>query len=309
MEATHRRIGDDDTEPRLKQLFTQYSGQPAVWLVALAIAAIATALILTWAFRRRRRARARRALPEARTRYPIVLAHGLFGFDRVQFLHWRHEYFRGVPRQLRRLGAEVHLPRVAPSSGIPVRAEQLAQRIRALPARRVNIVAHSMGGLDARYAIDKLGLAERVASLTTIGSPHRGTPLLDVTAGIGKRVGLSVLARTLGVPLDAFFDMTTARMAMFNRDVKDVRSVTYGCVIGSVKGGTDRINPLLVAPYLVLAATCGANDGLVPAASQAWGEVLETIDADHLAQIGWWKRFDAPEFYAGLMRELRARGF
>jgi hypothetical protein len=55
--------------------------------------------------------------------------------------------------------------------------------------------------------------------------------------------------------------------------------------------------------------TVGDNDGVVPAASQRWGQVLAEIDADHWAQIGWSKRFDAAGFYRDLLRELRAMGY
>jgi hypothetical protein len=69
-----------------------------------------------------------------------------------------------------------------------------------------------------------------------------------------------------------------------------------------------RANPLLLPTHLWLAERAGANDGVVPAASQRWGEVLAEIEADHWAQIGWSKHFDAGPFYAGLIRGLEAAG-
>ncbi|HZY02105.1 MAG TPA: hypothetical protein VFF02_01300, partial [Anaeromyxobacteraceae bacterium] len=61
--------------------------------------------------------------------------------------------------------------------------------------------------------------------------------------------------------------------------------------------------------WLYLKRRAGENDGVVPASSQRWGEVLAEIEADHWAQIGWSRSFDAAEFYARLLRELRGRGF
>jgi hypothetical protein len=66
--------------------------------------------------------------------------------------------------------------------------------------------------------------------------------------------------------------------------------------------------PLLLPTYLYLSDRAGENDGLVPTASQPWGELLGRVDADHWAQIGWSATFDAQAFYADLLRELTARG-
>ncbi|MFL5263359.1 MAG: esterase/lipase family protein, partial [Anaeromyxobacteraceae bacterium] len=192
---------------------------------------------------------------------------------------------------------------------IAARAEALAACVRALDAPRVNIVAHSMGGLDARLAIARLGLAGRVASLTTIGTPHRGTPLADLgTSLLGERLGLRRTLEHLGVAVDAFYDLTTERMAAFNAAVPDVRGVAYASVVG-VARARRRTNPLLLPGWIYLRAAAGENDGLVPAASQPWGELLGEVDADHWAQIGWSKHFDAAALYERLLAELRGRGF
>ena len=69
------------------------------------------------------------------------------------------------------------------------------------------------------------------------------------------------------------------------------------------------LSALLVPAYLFLIQRAGENDGVVPTSSQALGEVLWTIEADHWAQVGWGTRFDAPGFCAELVRELMQRGF
>jgi triacylglycerol lipase len=272
------------------------------WLAVAGVLTAAAAGALAWARRRRRRALPRRAAP----RYPVVLAHGLLGFDELRLAGRRHDYFRGVSERLERDGCVVHRCRVARTAGVAARAAELAAFVRALPARRVNLVAHSMGGLDARYALARLDLAGKVASLTTIGTPHLGTPLADVGAGLARRARVLGALERLGLDVAAFEDLTTERMAEFNRAVPDARGVLYQSVVGAPPRRR-AVTPILVPTWSWLAAA-GANDGLVPAASQRWGEVLREIDADHFAQIGWSRRFDAAELYAELLRELRARG-
>src|SRR6266851_5725599 len=110
-------------------------------LLLLAALLVVLALVgVGWSRRARLRDRvpARRA---PRLRHPVILAHGMLGVD-----------------------AKFHTPRVPAAAPIAVRAEQLRALVDELPGERVNVIAHSMGGLDARYAISRLGLRDRVAS-------------------------------------------------------------------------------------------------------------------------------------------------
>src|SRR5204863_9953712 len=182
--------------------------------------------------------------------------------------------------QLERAGVQLYSPRVPPASSISARAARLADLIRALPEPRVNIVAHSMGGLDARYAISRLGLADRVASLVTIGTPHLGTPLADVGAGFVPGTVSRALSRVFDVR--ALHDLTTEALDRFNRDVPDAPGVVYCSVVG--RSTFTKTNPLLWPSHAFLTARAGANDGMVPAGSQGWGKVIREIDADHWAQ-------------------------
>jgi triacylglycerol lipase len=283
-------------------------GSALAWtLLALALVA---ALGLAWLGWRRwpwwRRRRSRR---EPRLRHPVVLAHGLLGFDAIELGGVRRDYFLGLPALLAARGCAVHSPRLGAVASIATRAEALAACVRALPDRRVNVVAHSMGGLDARYAVARLGLAGRVASLTTVGTPHTGTPLADLGAGLlGEKLRLRAALERCGVGLDALYDLTTERMAAFNAAVPDVRGVAYGSVVG-VALARRRTHPLLLPGWLYLRSAAGENDGLVPGSAQRWGEVLDEIDADHWAQIGWSRHFDAAAFFERLFDELRGRGF
>ena len=270
-----------------------------VWLLVAATAAAVVAL----AIRRLRRARARPPRRPSHPRFPVVLAHGFMGFDELGLGERKHGYFRGIGPHLESVGAQVYIPRLPPATTIEVRAQRLDDLIRSLPEPRVNIVAHSMGGLDARFAISRLGLAPRVASLTTIGTPHLGTPLAN--AGNALFGAISRMLRRF-FDVVAFGDLTRQGMAQFNARVKDATGVAYASVVG--RSGRLRTNPLLWPSHLYLAQRSGANDGIVPAESPRWGEVVREIDADHWAQIGW-GGFDARELYEDLLRELRGRGF
>jgi triacylglycerol lipase len=301
----------------------------AVVLLASVVFLAGIAIALVALRRRAATRRAERLAREARrlgrrelaTRYPLVLAHGFMGFDDIQLLGRRHSYFRGVVAGLdaRLLEAPpIYCPRVPPLASVAVRAERLAAFLRGLDAPRVNLVAHSMGGLDARYALafaERLGIGARVASLTTIGTPHRGTPLADLGNRVVKVLGPFLTGA--GIDISGLACLTTARMAEFNREVVDVRGVSYGSVVATAS--RDSVHPLLRAGHRYLLRCAGPNDGMVPAASQEWGEVLRRVDADHLAQIGWsfasplaWPRrgdaVSAVEMFADLVRELRGRG-
>jgi triacylglycerol lipase len=275
-------------------------------LCAIIVAVAAAVGLVVWRGRRARRSGAVVAKKSARLRHPVVLAHGLLGFDKIAIGGRDHSYFRGVTNHLMRVGAEVHRPRVPSLASIALRAEELARVVRMMPARKVNIIAHSMGGLDVRYAISKLGLADRVASLVTIGTPHLGTPVADLGAKLSDLLRLKALLGRV-VDVDCFYDLTTERMQQFNRDVADAPGVVYGSVIARVERA--RAHPLLWATHVYLSERSGDNDGIVPLSSQRWGDVWKQIDADHWGQIGWSDGFDALQLYEDLLRELRGRGF
>jgi triacylglycerol lipase len=271
----------------------------------LAAAALLVALwIAAWARARRVRDRfvGRRA---PRVRHPVVLAHGMLGFDEIAVAGRRHQYFRRITDGLNTLGTQFHTPRVPPTAAVAVRAEQLRALVDQIPDERVNVIAHSMGGLDARYAISRLGLADRVASLVTIGTPHFGTPLADLGAGLVPGTVSRALSRVVDVR--ALHDLTTDALDRFNRDVPDAPRVAYCSVVA--RSSLARTNPLLWPSHAFLTARAGANDGMVPAASQGWGKVMREIEADHWAQIGWSRGFDAVALYEDILRELVGLGF
>src|SRR5204863_998767 len=113
--------------------------------------------------------------------------------------------------------------RVHPTSSIELRARQLRAQIllslraQGCPKGRVIIIAHSMGGLDARYMISRLRMADRVAALITVSTPHRGSPYADwCLKNLGKRMGGMKLIKLLKLDLHAIHDLSTEACEQFN---------------------------------------------------------------------------------------------
>jgi triacylglycerol lipase len=234
----------------------------------------------------------------------VVLAHGLAGFDTMGVGELRVKYFRRVAHRLEAEGFDVVTTRVPAVSALPVRAAALAAAVANLPHDRVTIIGHSMGGLDARWAISH-GLAARVSDLITIGTPHRGTPLADILARGPVARTREWMAR-LSLPTDAIPWLTTWKLAELAPDMQDDAQVRYSSVVGMVR--RLGVHPLLLAPHLYLSLVAGPNDGMVPVSSQRWGNVLLSERFDHLAQIGWasgWGGADAAGLISRSLERLK----
>lgn len=267
--------------------------------------AAALLLLVAGLWWRARRARARAAAAASEVlEFPVVLVHGLLGFATLGLWRVRIAYFRGLVKSFHRRGVPVYTPRLSPLGSVPQRARELADFVRALPHRRVVLLAHSMGGLDARYAVSKLGIADRVAAVVTVGTPHRGTPLADLVDRAPVR-GLRRLGARLGVRTDALDWLTSRRLAVFNENVTDVPGVAYWSVVGRVSRRDVLINPVLAPLHAYVERRSGPSDGLVPVSSQSWGESIE-VRAGHWAQAGWGWRFSAATFYWTLLSRIRA---
>lgn len=234
-----------------------------------------------------------------RTRLPIVLLHGMAGFEQIGPL----DYFYGVKSRLVADGYQVFVTEVDPFQRIEVRAAQLAPQIQSVLSRtgasRVHLIGHSQGGLDARYLVAHLGFGNRVATVTTISTPHRGSRVADIALGILPGPAVSTLAFLAdligggGQDLEGqVYELTEEYTTnVFNPTTPDDPRVLYYSVAGETKAATldlwndDVCDPLLWAGYLLLSPT-GANDGLVTVQSARHGVFLGTVPADHLDEVG-----------------------
>lgn len=244
------------------------------------------------------------------TKYPLVLAHGFAGWSDVD----GYTYFYDVKAHLESIGYTVLTPAVSPVNSIEVRAQQLKDAIdAAFPGQTVNIIAHSMGGLDARYLITHLGMADRVASLTTIATPHRGCAVSDVAVGALPGATQEIIDFILnfwGLDWDAVVETTTDYMTnTFNPSTPDMAGVAYYSYGGN---GLFLLNPKLWLSYPITLLYQGTNDGMVGVSSAEWGTYLGTLNADHFDEVGQppdETEFKHLDFYTDLARFLRDQGF
>jgi triacylglycerol lipase len=216
----------------------------------------------------------------------IVLVHGLCGFDRLYaFRRPMKDYFPGVRTRLEERGRRVFTARLSPTAGIQRRATELKQFIdREVPAGPIHLVGHSLGGLDARYAVSNLGLESRVKSLTTIGTPHHGSSFADWGWNRFSRLILPFL-RFVGIPHEAFRDLRTESCRRFNEDVRNVPGVRYSSVAGACEKPWIGIE--WAVPHRIVSRVEGPNDGVVSVASATWGERTEVWPGDHLNLVNW----------------------
>jgi triacylglycerol lipase len=253
--------------------------------------------------------------PIPRLDAPIVLVHGLCGFDRIYaFRRSMIDYFPGICERLEAAGNRVFVACVSPTAGVADRARDLKRFIEQhVPAGPLHLIGHSMGGLDARFMTAKLGMDARVRSLTTIGTPHRGTAFADW----GIRHFGSVLTPFLdlaGIPHRAFHDLTTESCQRFNERVPDVPGVRYFSIAG--RCDADLVGAEWMVPHGIVTRAEGLNDGVVSIASATWGEHTEVWLGDHLNLVNWPNRLAlkrgmwndlAPDF-GRIVRRLAAAG-
>lgn len=257
--------------------------------------------------------------PATLTRYPVVLIHGMAGFARLGSV----DYFNRVPDRLRSIGCEVLVTASSPINTSALRATQIRDQILAAypdPQVKLNLIGHSQGGMDARYLISSLGLGDRVASLTTIGTPHRGSPVADMALGLipgNAQVAIDVLLNQLTLDWGQIVDLSTVQArTVFNPQNPDDPRVYYQSFAGVAdfpgSPGHAKLQPALFASYPIVAVFEGENDGLVSIGSAQWGNFRGTIPCDHALEIGWFAPqagFSHLSFYEELVLDLARRGF
>lgn len=261
------------------------------------------------------------------TKYPILMVHGVF-FRDTQFLN----YWGRIPNELEENGAKIFYGNHSSASSIADSAEELKKRINDILEKtgdeKVNIIAHSKGGLDCRYALAKLGISNKVASLTTINTPHNGCLFADyllnkIPVAIKNKVANSYNStlRKFGEEsadfLSAVNNLTNSYCNELNCELSIPQGV-YCQSVGSVlKKATNGKFPLNFSYHLVKHFS-GENDGLVSESSFKWGEKYtllkptakrgishgDMIDLNRENIPG----FDVREFYVELVHDLKERG-
>jgi triacylglycerol lipase len=256
--------------------------------------------------------------------YPIVLAHGFFGFKDFAGIDFIN-YYQGVVAHLAQDGeTRVFTPTVDPFNDSTFRGEQLLARveeiIRQTGAKKVNLIGHSQGGLDARYVAHQR--PDLVASVTTFATPHHGTPLSDDFELIDNPFtswAFDGLVKILGAPLwdeighdtsitKSFRQFSSDAIDDFNSRYPNVPGIPYWSIAGRTAGALatdecatpnsppwiskwnrtkDTTEVILEVPQLLISDLHGMdNDGLIPVESAKWGTFLGCVPADHFDEIG-----------------------
>lgn len=262
--------------------------------------------------------------PRASTKFPIVLLHG-FNSAPGGGMSFSDAVKDGM-RADGDLVFEVTAPPFqSPAERAKAIAPQLEEILKKTGAAKLNLIAHSLGGLDARYLISSMGWADRIASLSTVGTPHHGThtadlanklphamdPALDsVGQWIGKSMDHNAMADNVNVRAN-MQSMSEGEAEKFNAANPDRKGVYYQSWGGvSTFGGhlndkevaqvgpiaqphgdphqADRLNPALYLGAMTAGSAKNGelNDGAVPLESAKWGNYQGTVMGDHWDMIG-----------------------
>ena len=261
------------------------------------------------------------------TKYPILMVHGIFFRDWEAFNYWGR-----IPRELELNGAKIYYGDQVSSSSVEECAKELKKRILDITkleeCKKVNVIAHSKGGLDTRYAISCLGMDEHIASLTTVNTPHRGCHFArkaldnipkDAVSFVSKNY--NKLFKKLGDSKVDFFsgvsDLTDTECARLNKIMVDRKKVSYQSVGSEMRSAKSATFPLSLG-YKIIEAIDGDNDGLVAVDSMKWGKfkLIKPIGKrgiSHADMIDLTRKdikgFDVREFYVDIVQSLKKEGF
>lgn len=261
------------------------------------------------------------------TRYPLLMLHGV-GFRDLKYIN----YWGRIPKNLIRNGATVFYGHQEALGTIEGNGKMVKDKIHEIiqqtGAQKVNIIAHSKGGLDARYTITTLGMEEYVASLTTISTPHRGSALAD----FANKYVSDKMFRSIGNIFDKYFlkigdktpdfyttmhQFTEEYAGKFNDETPDSENVYYQSYMSLMKNCLS--HSLLSIPYFIMCIQDKKNDGLVSLESARWGNFRGVFTNKRRRGIshgdmiditrGDYKNFDVIDTYIDIVADLKNRGF
>ena len=263
-----------------------------------------------------------------KTKYPILMVHGVF-FRDFRYLN----YWGRIPKELKRNGATVYYGQQQSAAAVEDSGTELAVRIREIlketGCEKVNIIAHSKGGLDSRAAIAHCGMAPYVATLTTINTPHRGCIYAEYllnkvpeTARQKVAAAYNATLKRLGDEnpdfLAAVTDLTESACLARNEATLDMPGVVYESVMSYCKKAQHGKFPLNVT-YPVVKHFDGRNDGLVSVDSARWGTKFTLLEPEGKRGITHGDvvdlnrenipGFDVREFYVNLVSDLKNPGY
>jgi len=266
------------------------------------------------------------------TKYPVILAHGM-GFTDKMF--GTIEYFWGVEDKLRDEGGTVFATKVNCMDSTQAKALQFKKQFLQILAitgkSKANIIGHSHGTIYTRYAITNLGLGSKVASHTSLCGPHQGSKLADMIVGIvpdswesfigqiTDAIYILLLGDDNPSSLENAYAVTTSYMKnVFNPSTPNYSGIYYQSWATKIK----YLSPdLILQPsWIIMKFLEGNNDGLVSTTSARWGNFRGVESGawwgggvSHATAIGHFfgitPGFNAPDFYKGIVKDLKNRNF
>jgi triacylglycerol lipase len=256
-------------------------------------------------------------------KYPIILVHGIVAHDRGGIIN----FWGRIPGILHENGIKVFLGNTDSWGGYESNAELLKATIDKVleetNSEKVNIIAHSKGGIDSRYFIWKYDYGDKVASLTTISTPHHGSEIADLihsqipaNSNI-VRESLDVFGRLYGDRnpdlLSVDQQLTTENMREFNEKISMDNRVHYQSFYTTMSNSFDDL--MFFYSYLYVESISGPNDGIVSEHSARWGNNIRKIgDGISHAQILDYREqeisgISIPGIYMNIINELCIMGF
>ncbi|MBO4457412.1 MAG: hypothetical protein J5802_06820 [Butyrivibrio sp.] len=269
---------------------------------------------------------------EIKLKYPILMVHGMGFRDHKHLNYWGR-----IPGALEKAGCKIFYGNQDSTASVETNAECLKERIEEIlketGAEKLNVIAHSKGGLDIRCAISKYGLGEKIASVTTINTPHHGSRTVDKLlklpdclvriAAIFTDLVFAVLGDEKPDAYSVFKLFTTAESDKFNREHPDAPETYYQSYAFVMKSPFGDI--FLWFPSLVIWLLDGPNDGLLTPDSVKWGNFrgilksnsrrgISHCDEVDMRRMRFTKKTgdgvsDIPDFYLGVVQELAEKGY
>ena len=256
-------------------------------------------------------------------KYPVVLVHGIIAHDRMSFI----KYWGRIPEVLTGRGVRVFRGNTDAwgccESNALILKKTVEDVLLETKAERVNIIAHSKGGIDSRYLIWEHNFGDKIASLTTICTPHHGAELADLIYNkkimhtrFTKKV-LAVVGKLYGDAnpnlYNVNYQLTTAKMEEFNENVIMDDKVFCQSLYTAMDNAFDDI--MFFYPYLYIKKISGKNDGLVSEFLARWGNNVIKIEGgiSHAEILDFKKKkisgINIPDIYVRIAEGLSGRGF
>ncbi|GMO58183.1 MAG: hypothetical protein Ta2G_18260 [Termitinemataceae bacterium] len=260
---------------------------------------------------------------EINLKYPIILVHGIVAHDRGGIIN----YWGRIPEKLKEKNVDVYFGNTDSWGNFESNAEILKNTINRIlletKKEKVNIIAHSKGGIDSRYFIWKYDFGDKVASLTTISTPHHGSEIADliykqkiIHSGISKRV-FDIFGKLYGdVNPDLYnvnYQLTTTNMKEFNENIGMDSRVYYQSIYTTMKNALDDL--MFFCTYLYIKKISGENDGMVSEYSAKWGKNIIKIEGgiSHAEILDYKKQkisgIDIPTMFLNIIDTLYQNGF